>query len=429
MHPVDHHAGRRRRWSWGRLAAVAVALFLVVGFCTRDDRRAQREATTTTTTTTPTVSVPDFSGAGFYDPPDPLPDGEPGDVLRTEQLDLSASGDTTGVVGWRVLYLSTGLDGEPVAVSGLVYAPDGVEPPPGGFPVVSWGHGSTGVADSCAISRFGEALNLGGPPVVDMVRSGYVIAATDFEGLGTPGLHPYLVGVSEGRGVLDAARAAARLPETGAGARVVAWGFSQGGHAVLFAGELAAGYAPDLDLLGVVSGAPAADVGAILTAGTVVPEVFTFAFLGFTAWDDVYPDTELDEIFTDFVRDRLDLVEEFCVTQPELNEPFVGKQPADLFVADPASVDRWGELLDMNLAGTEVVSAPVLVVHGERDPLVPFRLSQDLFTRLCGTGTVVELSNYPFDDHVTVITAAQGEVLAWIGSRFAGEPPVDGCGG
>lgn len=404
---------------------VAVALFLLVGFCTRDDRRGGGAASTTTTT----AGVPDFSGEGFYEPPDPLPDGEPGDVLRAEQLDLSASGDTAGVAGWRVLYLSTGLDGEPVAVSGLVYAPDGVAPPPGGFPVVSWGHGSTGVADACAISRFGEALNLGGPPVVEMVRSGYVIAATDFEGLGTPGAHPYLVGVSEGRGVLDAARAAARLPGTDAGAGVVAWGFSQGGHAVLFAGELAAGYAPELDLLGVVSGAPAADVEAILTAGTVVPAVFTFAFLGFTAWDDVYPDTELDEIFTDFVRDRLDLVEELCVTQPGLNEPFVGKLSADLFVANPSTVERWGELLDMNLAGTEAVSAPVLVVHGERDPLIPFRLSQELLTRLCGTGTTAELSNYPFDDHVTVIAASQGEVLAWIGSRFAGVPPVDGCGG
>ena len=91
-------------------------------------------------------------------------------------------------------------------------------------------------------------------------KAGYVVAATDYEGLGTPGVHPYLVGESEGRGVLDAARAAKALAATDAGDQVLVFGHSQGGQAALFAGELAASYAPELTVLGVAAAAPAADV-------------------------------------------------------------------------------------------------------------------------------------------------------------------------
>ena len=100
--------------------------------------------------------------------------------------------------------------------------------------------------------------------------AGYVVAATDYEGLGTPGLHPSLVGESEGRGVLDAARAARGMKAAAAGSKALVFGLSEGGHSALFAGELAASYAPELRVLGVAAVAPAGGVEQTLSVfGTV----------------------------------------------------------------------------------------------------------------------------------------------------------------
>jgi dipeptidyl aminopeptidase/acylaminoacyl peptidase len=121
--------------------------------------------------------------------------------------------------------------------------------------VASWAHGTSGLADTCAPSKDPGVVS-GTPYLRELLDAGFAVVATDYEGLGTPGLHPYLVGESEGRSVLDAARAAAALPDAGASSNVIVYGHSQGGHAVLFAGELAPSYAPDLNLLGVAAGAP-----------------------------------------------------------------------------------------------------------------------------------------------------------------------------
>ena len=92
------------------------------------------------------------------------------------------------------------------------------------------------------------------------VAAGYVIAASDYQGLGTKGLHPYLVGKSEGMNELDNVRAARALPEVHAGRDFAVWGHSQGGQALLFTGQVAAEYASELHLVAVAGGAPVPDV-------------------------------------------------------------------------------------------------------------------------------------------------------------------------
>ena len=177
-------------------------------------------------------------------PPSPLPAAAPGTLIRAEPI-----GAPAGARAWRILYHSRALDGRDVAESGLVVAPTGPAPA-GGRPVMSWAHGTSGLADTCAPSRAADAASAV-PYVADLLARGYVVAAADYEGLGTPGPHPYLVGPSEGRSVLDAARAARHVDGAGAGRTVVVAGHSQGGQAAVFAGELARRYAPDLDVRGV----------------------------------------------------------------------------------------------------------------------------------------------------------------------------------
>jgi hypothetical protein len=142
----------------------------------------------------------------------------------------------------------------------MVAAP--AEAAPGdGRDIVSWAHGLTGLQDRCAPSRgfrfFGHDFYELAP---DIVGEGYVGVATDYEGLGTPGMHPYLVGASEGRGVLDIVKAAQQIEEAGASDRVVVWGLSQGGHSALFAGEIAPSWAPELEVLGVAATAPGGEL-------------------------------------------------------------------------------------------------------------------------------------------------------------------------
>src|SRR3984957_4326151 len=152
----------------------------------------------------------------------------PGTLLQAQPM----PGAPDGASAWRILYSSTGLSGEPIPVSGVVMGPP-PPAPPGGRPVVAWAHPTTGVVSRCAPSLarvFFDSVQ----GLRDMLARGYVVAATDYPGLGTPETHPYLVGVSEGRAVLDSVRAARRVSGADAGVRYVVWGHSQGGHAALY---------------------------------------------------------------------------------------------------------------------------------------------------------------------------------------------------
>jgi len=143
-------------------------------------------------------------------------------------------GAPLGATTYRVLYRSTGLDNKPILVSGVVIVPPG-DPPPGGRPIVAWAHPTSGAVPPCApslaIFLFEQIQGLR-----SFVRDGYVVAATDYPGLGTARPHPYLVGTSEARAVIDSVRVAAQLPGAGGGKKFVVWGHSQGGHAALFTG-------------------------------------------------------------------------------------------------------------------------------------------------------------------------------------------------
>ena len=159
------------------------------------------------------------------------------------------SGAPAGAKAHRVLYRSTEPDGSPIAVSGVVIIPSG-SPPPGGWPIVAWAHPTSGIVPRCAPSlAIFLFQQIAGSKT--LLEHGYAIAATDYPGLGTAGPHPYLVGESEARAVIDSVRAARSFPGLENSSRFVVWGHSQGGQAALFTGMIAKRYAPELQLLGV----------------------------------------------------------------------------------------------------------------------------------------------------------------------------------
>src|SRR3954447_19635609 len=199
------------------------------------------------------------AGDAFYTPPSPLPGKAHGDLIwsrtTTGEPALAAAKSTR-----LVLYRSVGATRARVAVSGTVSVPKG-KAPKGGWPVVTWGHGTTGIADACAPSRDAASNPAHGliayidPLLSSFLKRGYAVVRTDYEGLGTPGDHPFLNGDSEGRDMLDIVRAARKL-EPSLGKRVIVAGHSQGGQAALFAASLAKRWTPELQIRGTVAFAP-----------------------------------------------------------------------------------------------------------------------------------------------------------------------------
>jgi alpha-beta hydrolase superfamily lysophospholipase len=349
-----------------------------------------------------------------------MPGSEPGDLVALAPR--TAPDVPAGAWAWDLLYRSEGVDGGPVAVSGVVYAPEGPGPP-GGRPVVSWAHGTVGVADACAPSRTG----VGVPGLERLLAAGYVVAATDYEGLGTPGVHPYLVGGSEGRSVLDAARAASRIEGAGAGTEVVAFGHSQGGHAVLFAGALAPDYAPELDLLGVAASAPAAELSTLLRSAAPISLAFGLVASSIYAYGETYGELVYDEVLTPAAIERLGVVDRECLQG--VTDAFVDQRTSAWLVTDPIDVEPWAARVEENEPGSRVIAAPVLVTQGTTDFVVLASSTDTAVERLCAGGNTIEYREYPNADHGEVMAEADDGILDWVGARVAGERASSTCGG
>src|ERR1700690_3925519 len=245
----------------------------------------------------------------FYRAPSSEVAGAPGTLVRQEVIDGAPEGATT----YRVLYRSTGLDDKPILVSGVVIVPPG-DPPPGGRPIIAWAHPTSGVVPRCApslaIFLFEQIQGLR-----SFVRAGYVVAATDYPGLGTAGPHPYLVGVSEARAVIDSVRVAGRMPGAGGGKKFVVWGHSQGGHAALFTGLIAKTYAPELDLLGVAAAAPATDLATLMNDDINSVGGKNITAMTLWSWHRVY-NASLDKILDPVAMPTVDRLAGECIEGP-----------------------------------------------------------------------------------------------------------------
>lgn len=437
--PRAAHNTRSRRSRWALAAALPVVALAAA--CSSSSTTGNAGGTTAVKGTTPgTLGInPAFSA--FYQPPSPLPAGKPGDIIRSQPL----TGTPAGSQGWLVLYHSTGLNGEDIAVSGMVIAPTGTTPgstptgstpgtvpAAGARPIVSWAHPTTGVADNCAPSAMsdGVALIAG---LQGFLNAGYVVAATDYQGLGTPGVHPYLVGISEGRSTLDAARAARNITEAGAGSQVFTWGHSQGGQASLFAGELAPTYAPDLQVKGVSAAAPAGDLAAIFAADQNSEDGVLLGGWAMNAYAQVYgpstPSLNLATELTPTGLQSLPTFENLCIPtdDTQLNTiatPLVGNFWAN---ANPGGTPPWNQLLQQNTPGAVKTPAPIFIAQDTADAVVPAANTATLAQQLCAKGDTLNLKSYPGLSHEVIGFDSAPDALAWMQAILAGQPAPTTC--
>jgi acetyl esterase/lipase len=359
----------------------------------------------------------------FYLPPSPMAAGAPGEVLRIEP-----DGDgPKGARSMRVLYRSTGLKGEPQAVSALVVIPDGPAPA-GGRNVVAWAHPTTGVVPDCAPSLQPDWKKTI-PGLEEMVAAGWVVVATDYPGLGTPGVHPYLVGPSEAQAVVDSVRAARRIPEAGAGDRFAVWGHSQGGHAALFTGELAASLAPELRLVGVAAAAPATHLASLIEMdlGTRLGKILASEAL--YSWSRVYGTPMSAVLFPDAIP-VVDRVAQHCIRNGA--EGFMAMSEAtplgERFFSSPiTATEPWASILRRNSTGSARIPAPVFVSQGTIDETVRPAVTATYAGGLCAEGTPVRYLSVPDEGHIKVAFRTAEDAVAWMGDRFAGKPAPDDC--
>jgi pimeloyl-ACP methyl ester carboxylesterase len=377
-------------------------------------------STAASTTVPATTSVPSPVDDPFFDATGVAP-GAPGEVIRARPFD---AGDAR-LQGWQVLAWSRDVRDEPVAVSGVVVAP--LAPTGEPRPILSWAHGTTGMGDQCAPSRAwgaGQASERAMLPA--LLDAGWVFAATDYQGLGTPGEHTYVVGQAEGRNVLDIARAAQRLDGTGAtsASPVVAWGHSQGGGAALFAAELAPTYAPELDVVGAIGGAPAAEFGPISSSIASGPYA-GFQLMASIGFLTAYPELRGSEPLAPEAEEAFDAVRTSCVA--EILDRFAGRSLTEVDIGTVDDADALAAVLARNTAGHVATDVPIFIYHGEDDDLIPPAVSTRAHDRYCALGVPVQLRTYPGTNHVTVIGAALGEIVAYAQARVAGEPAPTSC--
>ena len=370
----------------------------------------------------PALAATALSGDEFYVPPEPLPPGGPGDVIRSRP----SAAPLTTASAWQLLYRSTTALGEPTAVSATLLVPAVAFP--GTRPVVAYAAGTQGWGDQCAPSKsiasgtFDELF-----AVSNLLNQGWAVVVTDYPGLGTPGDETYNVGIAEGRAVLDALRAAIRLPDAGLrpSAPMAIEGYSQGGGAADWAAQLHPTYAPELRLLGVAGGGTPANLQAVARN---INGTAWFAFLAGTAigFNAAYPSLNFRQFLTAQGQAAFDRLNTQCQA-PALLE-LAGKRIEDFTVGgiDPTDLPPVREVLNLNNLGAIRPAVPVLQYHGLADEIIPWQVEVDLHRRYCAMGVVTQLKGY-LSGHVLTHVTAQGDVVSWLRGRLSGSPARANC--
>lgn len=365
----------------------------------------------------------------FYDTPTTLPTA-PGTLIRYQPYDGDMPG---GLTGYRIYYTTTDAAGEIVPSSGVLVVPTNATAP---APLITWAHGTVGVARACAPSIGGDAVTVGGIPAAAQLASlGWAMVATDYPGMGAAGSFPYLIGQGEGRAVLDAARAARQVPGVSLARQTVIWGHSQGGHAALWAGQLAASYAPDLTIVGTAALSPASNPRAMAETVLDHPDSpgasLAVAFV-VDSYARYYPDLTLDDVVTragrTIVREAASrctgeggtLVTILAGLSISRDQPLVNRSALD---------GPFGQRLTENIPNGPW-SAPLFIGQGEADEVIPFQLTADYVTGLCRAGTDVEFRGYPGGTHMSVLadgSALGDDLVRWTTDRLAAKSSTPTC--
>ncbi|OZC81325.1 lipase [Rhodococcus sp. 06-418-5] len=389
----------------------ALALVLVAAGCSSDDPAVDPQS----------VAVGATLSADYSD------DG-PGSLESAEEL-LTVDRRVSAIssIAARVVYTSTsGIDGSTQRVSGTIFAPEG-SAPEGGWPIIAYGHGTTGVLNDCGPSTDPELLG-SSQIVAALVRSGYVVAVSDYQGLGLDGTyHPYLDARTVGNNLIDSVRAARKLVP-GTSTRWASFGGSQGGQAAWAANELARSYGAGLDMVGSVSLVPAADITGLAAAaadGTLTDDQKPLLQWVLVGLSQAHPELDLDDYRRGIVAEKWDELSA-CGGVLAADRTSLAAQIGDddLRPATPeATAVLEGYLREMSLPKSPA-AAPMLVIYGGEDTLISQAWTDTAIGAGCAAGDTIQYVLQPNSGHADIDGAA---AFGWLGDRFAGTEAVNFC--
>jgi len=375
----------------------------------------------------------------FYTPPSPLPAGQNGDVVKSQSITYSRAATAR-----RIMYLSRDVRNNPMAVTGTVLVPTTAWPGPGPRPIVAYAPFTAGMGDQCAVSKVvaGEV----GADLVSGVQTGFInallakgiaVAQTDYQGLGTPGDHTYVIRTPTAHAVLDVLRAAQRLPGTGLAPNgpVGIAGYSQGGGASAAAVELEPTYAPELDLKAAYVGAAPADLTVLATSldGSFYAGFLGFSLIGINA---AYPQAGLLDLANDAGKQLFTEANTVCTFDAVFRYAY--RQTSTLTkdgrpVSAYLGQEPFKSIVAENKLGNVRPSAPVLVEHNLFDDVLPYAQGKQLAKDWCAKGGNVQFADLvvwvPIFAHLFGASTAQGDAANWLGQRFAGTAATPNCGG
>lgn len=335
----------------------------------------------------------------------------------------------------RILYRSTGQTGNAITVSGMVFTPKG-NAPAGGWPIVAWGHGTSGVGDACAPSKNPDLYDNTNWKVyikqIDkLLKQGYLVVATDYEGLGTPGVHSYLLSDALGKATIDGVRAAISLvPESSN--TWAAMGHSEGGQAAIAAGEWAASYGADLDYRGAVAYAPSNNNLAQIEYAVANPSAIDNSSAPYLAYEAVgmrtlNPSFDYASFLGPLFSTRMADAETHCWTEWFLTDnsditPTVENTLNPNWSSDP-TVQAYFSAADN--VGKRPAAGPVLVLQGTADGL--YGVLPILQADMCGQNTTLQIIAYDNVDHDGSVKAGWPDARKWLAKRFAGKNTQNDC--
>lgn len=391
------------------------------------------------------------------------PTGSLGEVIKKEQIPTSLK----GAQAWKIAYISSDVGERKTIATALIIAPVGPAPAEG-RPIMAWAHGTTGSAQNCGPSQILDptrALNqyflmdgnswtdFGIPNGQEFINEGYVVVATDYQGLGGGGKHQYAVAGTNGRDVINSARAASSMKEVGAGKKTIVYGWSQGGGATIAAASLLdyqaqKGTAADnLQYLGYVALAPE-DVAAVLpklpadeaganklmkefTAANV-PNVFLFAHFMMGLWGTqaAYPDLKLTDVLTEEgaqVAEKLSSNKCVHVMADTFNYAY-GDRYQSLVKPEPSNSLAWIKAFIDGSVKPVKPNAPVIIYWGTKDTAVPPVMHEIYQKQMCAMGANVSRIQLPGEQtHFATPGVSAPMYLQWVKDRISGKPIENGC--
>jgi Secretory lipase len=374
------------------------------------------------------------SGSAFYTPPSPSPAGSAGELVWYRPTTVNLNVTLPAVKAWNVLYQSTDQHGQPDWVTGTVIVPSAKWSGKGERPVVTYAEGTQGLAHECAPSlQMAAGTEYDGGAIIESLKKGYAVTVTDYEGYTNGAVPTYIAGKAEGQSVLDIVRAGRQVPGSGiaANAPVIVWGYSQGGQAAGWAGEIQSSYAPDVKMIGLAAGGVPADLQAVSAfgSGSVAAAFSLDSLIGLSA---AYPEEFNLASFTNAagVEAAGKLLSE-CAIQSlaefrdvNFSSYTIGGKSFEEIEAEHPAVQN---IINEQKLGTKPVPVPVYHYHGLEDEFVPVAQDVALHQAWCSLGVSDDMQLYP-GDHLLTDPTAISTVIKWVEERIAGKKAPSTCG-